>query len=92
MGGTRSQSIGGVLDWTPTDWFDATLRANYSVDDDELPAMVRLGGPVQRAPPGAQLLPGPAGLRRQGCTAAVPAGFLSVNSSASVPRVSSRSR
>lgn len=45
MGGARSKSIGGVLDWTPVDWFDARLRVNYAVDDDELAALVRLGGP-----------------------------------------------
>ncbi|MCP5327397.1 MAG: TonB-dependent receptor [Sinobacteraceae bacterium] len=43
MGGRRSKSIGASLDWSPTDWFDATLRANYGVDDDELAAMIRLG-------------------------------------------------
>lgn len=45
IGGQRSKSVGASLDWAPADWFDATLRANYMVDDDELPAIIRLGGP-----------------------------------------------
>ncbi|MGD9598322.1 MAG: TonB-dependent receptor [Steroidobacteraceae bacterium] len=45
IGGQRSKSVGAVLDWTPAEWFDATLRANYSVDQDELAQLVRLGGP-----------------------------------------------
>lgn len=45
LGGLRSKSFGAALDWTPTDWFDATLRVNYTVDDDELPAIIRLGDP-----------------------------------------------
>lgn len=45
VGGERTKSIGTVLDWQPVDWFDATLRANYSLNDDEQPAIVRLGGP-----------------------------------------------
>ena len=84
VGGTRSKSIGGTLDWTPTDWFDATLRANYSVDDDELPAMVRLGGPNTGLSSAAvlncyQALPG---TRRRGyyCGTIPTLDFLSVNS------------
>ncbi|MBV6424061.1 MAG: Vitamin B12 transporter BtuB [Steroidobacteraceae bacterium] len=45
IGGQRTKSVGAVLDWTPTGWFDATLRANYSVDADGLAQLVRLGGP-----------------------------------------------
>lgn len=45
VGGERTQSFGTALSWTPVEWFDATLRANYSLNDDEQPAIVRLGGP-----------------------------------------------
>lgn len=45
VGGERTKSFGTQLSWTPVDWFDATLRANYSLNDDEQPAIVRLGGP-----------------------------------------------
>lgn len=45
LGGTRTKSFGGSLNWEPSEWFDATLRANYSVDHDELPAETRIGGP-----------------------------------------------
>jgi outer membrane receptor protein involved in Fe transport len=45
VGGERTRSFGGSLSWTPVEWFDATLRANYAYNDDEQPAIVRLGGP-----------------------------------------------
>ena len=45
IGGQRSKSFGGQLEWLPTDWFEATLRANYSIDDDEIAALTRLAGP-----------------------------------------------
>ena len=45
IGGTRSKSFSGALEWTPSDWFDAALRVNYTVDDDEMPPLYRFGDP-----------------------------------------------
>ena len=68
MGGQRSKSFGGVLAWSPSDWFEGTLRANYTVDTDELAALTRLAGPGTGITP-AQLLNcylPQAGTRRKG--------------------------
>ena len=83
LGGVRSKSIGGVLDWTPVDWFDARLRVNYAVDEDEMPALVRLGGPgtgLTSAEVRNCYLP-QAGTRRRGyfCGTVSPLHFVSAN-------------
>lgn len=54
VGGERSKSVDGSMLWTPVDWFDATLRANYAVDDDDHFAIVRLGDPTSGLP-GAEI-------------------------------------
>lgn len=86
VGGVRSKSFGGALDWTPADWFDATLRVNYTVDDDELPAMLRLGGPGTgyTAAEVRNCYQPQAGTRRRGyfCGTVPTPDFLSVNSTA----------
>lgn len=86
VGGVRSKSFGGALDWTPADWFDATLRVNYTVDDDELPAMLRLGGPGTgyTAAEVRNCYQPQAGTRRRGyyCGTVPAPDFLSVNSTA----------
>lgn len=84
VGGTRSKSIGGALAWAPTDWFDATLRANYSVDDDELSPTILIGGP-NTGLTSAEVLncyqPLPGTRRRGYFCGTIPAlGFLSANS------------
>lgn len=45
VGGEQTKSVGGALSWTPAEVFDATLRVNYVENKDEMPAIVRLGGP-----------------------------------------------
>jgi outer membrane receptor protein involved in Fe transport len=84
VGGTRSKSFGGALEWTPADWFDATLRVNYTVDDDELPALFRLGGPNSgfTAAEVRNCYQAQAGTRRRGyyCGVVPTPDFLSVNS------------
>ncbi len=83
IGGVQTKSIGATMDWAPSDWFEATLRTNYSVDRDELPAQVAIGGPGTGLS-GAQVLNcylPLAGTRRRGyfCGTLPTLNFLSAN-------------
>jgi iron complex outermembrane recepter protein len=46
LGGQRTASIGTTFYLTPTDWWESTLRMNYTDDEDEAYAAGRIGDPA----------------------------------------------
>jgi iron complex outermembrane recepter protein len=49
LGGQRTASIGGTLYFTPTDFWESTVRMNYTSDQDEHYAIGRVGDPLNLA-------------------------------------------
>jgi iron complex outermembrane recepter protein len=49
LGGQRTASVGGTLYFTPNDWWESTLRMNYTSDQDEHYAIGRIGDPANLA-------------------------------------------
>jgi iron complex outermembrane recepter protein len=49
LGGQRTASVGGTLYFTPTDFWESTVRLNYTSDQDEHYAIGRVGDPLNLA-------------------------------------------